>query len=218
MSEEEQALAAARARIDDVRARIDRLDDDALDLIFREARSHNWWTDRDVTDDQLREIWDVMKYGTTSANTLPARILFVRSQEAKERLAPCLNPPNVDKTMKAPVTAVIATDLNYFENFEKLYPPRPDMKQRHADNPEFAHKFGLQQGTLQGAYFIIAARALGLDCGAMGGFDPAKVDEAFFKGTSWRSNFLCNVGYADLSGIKGPRLYRYDFDDVCKVI
>ena len=122
---EEQALAAARTRIDDVRARIDRLDDNALDLIFREARSHNWWTDRPVSDDQLREIWDVMKYGTTSANTLPARIVFIRSKEAKEKLAPCLNPPNVDKTMLAPVTALIATDLNYFDNFEKLLSAAP---------------------------------------------------------------------------------------------
>ena len=215
---EEEALAAARARIDDVRARIDRVDNNVLDLIFREARSHNWWTDRDVADDQLREIWDVMKYGTTSANTLPARILFIRSKEAKEKLAPCLNPANVDKTMLAPVTALIATDQKYYENFEKLYPPRPEMKERHASNATFAAAFGLQQGTLQGAYFIIAARALGLDCGAMGGFDNAKTDEAFLAGTSWKSNFLCNIGYADLSGLKGPRLYRYEFDEVCKVI
>ena len=215
---EEEALAAARARIDDVRARIDRLDDNALDLIFREARSHNWWTDRDVTDDQLREIWDVMKYGTTSANTQPARILFIRSKEAKERLAPCLAPNNVDKTMQAPVTALIATDFNYFDNFEKLYPPRPAMKERHAADAEFAARFGLQQGTLQGAYFITAARALGLDCGAMGGFDNAKTDATFLARTNWKSNFLCNIGYADLSGIKTPRLYRYDFDEVCQVI
>jgi 3-hydroxypropanoate dehydrogenase len=215
---EEEALAAARTRIDDVRARIDRVDDTVLDLIFREARSHNWWTDREVSDDQLREIWDVMKYGSTSANTLPARILFIRSKGAKEKLAPCLNPPNVDKTMRAPVTALIATDLNYFDNLEKLYPPRPDMRERHASNPDFAAHFGFQQGTLQGAYFIIAARALGLDCGAMGGFDNARVDEAFLAGTTWKSNFLCNIGYADLSGIKGPRLYRYEFDEVCKVI
>ena len=215
---EEEALAAARARIDAVRAKIERVDDNVLDLIFREARSHNWWTDRDVSDDQLREIWDVMKYGTTSANTLPARILFIRSKEAKEKLAPCLNPANVEKTMLAPVTALIATDLKYYENFEKLYPPRPEMKERHASNAEFAAAFGLQQGTLQGAYFIIAARALGLDCGAMGGFDNAKADEAFLSGTTWKSNFLCNIGYADLSGIKGPRLYRYEFDEVCKVI
>lgn len=215
---EEEALAASRARIDDVRARIDRLDGNALDLIFREARSHNWWTDRDVSDDQLREIWDVMKYGTTSANTLPARFLFIRSKEAKEKLVPCLNPGNVDKTMRAPVTAIIATDLKYFDNLEKLYPPRPGMKERHASNPEFAAQFGFQQGTLQGAYFIIAARALGLDCGAMGGFDNTKTDETFFAETGWKSNFLCNIGYADLSGIKGPRLYRYTFDEVCKVI
>lgn len=215
---EEEALAAARARIDDVRARISRVDENALDLMFREARSHNWWTDRDVTDDQLREIWDIIKFGTTSANTLPARILFIRSKEAKEKLKPCLNPANVDKTMLAPVTALIAYDLRYFDNFEKLYPPRPEMKQKHESDADFAAHFAFQQGTLQGAYFIIAARAMGLDCGAMGGFDNAKADEAFLAGTSWKSNFLCNIGYADLSGIKGPRLYRYEFDEVCQIL
>ena len=215
---EEQALAGARSRIDELRTKIDRLDQNALDLIFREARSHNWWANRDVTDDQRLEIWDIMKYGTTSANTLPARILFIRSNEAKEKLKPCLTPANVEKTMLAPVTALIATDLNYFDNFEKLYPPRPEMKERHASNPDFAAHFGFQQCTLQGAYFIIAARAIGLDCGAMGGFDNALADEAFLSGKAWKSNFLCNIGYADLEGVKGPRLYRYDFDEVCQVI
>jgi 3-hydroxypropanoate dehydrogenase len=215
---EDQALAAARARIDDVRARIDRLDANALDLVFREARSHNWFQDRDVSDDQLREIWDIMKYCTTSANTMPARIQFVRSKEAKERLIPCLNPANRDKTMKAPVTAIVSYDTSFWEDIPKLYPIRPEMKDRYVGNPELAESFGFQQGTLQGAYLILAVRAVGLDAGAMGGFDNAAVDEAFLKGTTCKSNFLCNIGYGDLEGIKGPRLYRYEFDEVCKII
>lgn len=215
---EAEALAAARARIEDYRARISRLDDDALDMIFREARSHNWFDDRDVTDDQLREIWDLMKYGTTSGNSLPARILFIRSPEAKEKLRPCLNPGNVDKTMKAPVTALLAYDLSFYEDLPKLYPVNPAMSDRFRSNEALAERFAFQQGTLQGAYLITAIRALGLDAGAMGGFNTEATDKAFFDGTSWRSNFLCNIGYGHLDGIKGPRLYRYDFDEVCKII
>ena len=215
---EDQALAAARARIEDYRARIDHLDDDSLDLIFREARNHNWWQDKDVSDDQLREIWDLMKYGSTSGNSLPGRILFIRSKEAKEKLEPCLNPPNREKTMKAPVTALLAYDVEFYEDLLKLYPIRPEMGDRFRNDAAVAEKFAFQQATLQGAYLIMAIRSVGLDAGAMGGFDTAACDEAFLKGTSWKSNFLCNIGYGDLEGIKGPRLYRYDFDEVCKVI
>lgn len=214
----DKALEGARARIEDYRKRITRLDDDSLDLIFREARSHNWFQDRDVTDDQLREIWDLMKYGTTSGNTLPARILFIRSKEAKEKLKPCLMPANVEKTMHAPVTALLCYDLKFYENFAKLYPIRPEMGNQYRDNPALAERFALVQGTLQGAYLILAIRALGLDAGAMGGFNPAAADEAFLKGTTWKSNFLCNIGYGDVDGIKGPRFYRYEFDEVCKIV
>lgn len=215
---EDQALAAARGRIEAYRTRIDRLDADSLDLIFREARNHNWFQDRDVSDAQLREIWDLMKYGSTSGNTLPARILFIRAKEAKEKLRPCLIPENVEKTMHAPVTALIAYDLHFFDNFEKLYPPNPRMGDGFRRDPDRAARFAFQQGTLQGAYLIMAVRALGLDAGAMGGFDNAAADEAFLAGTSWKSNFLCNIGYGDVSGIKTPRLYRYAFDEVCQVI
>lgn len=215
---EDQDLAAARARIEDYRAKISQLDENALDLVFREARSHNWFQDRDVSDDQLRQIWDLVKYCSTSGNALPARILFIRSKEAKEKLRPCLNPGNVDKTMHAPVTALIAYDPEFYHDMPKLYPIRPDMNARFIADAAVAEKFAYQQGTLQGAYLILAVRALGLDAGGMGGFNTAAADDAFLAGTTWKSNFLCNIGYGDLEGIKGPRLYRYDFDEVCKII
>lgn len=218
MSEEEEALAQAKARITDYRSRIKRLDENSLDLIFREARNHNWFEEKPVSDDQLREIWDLVKFGSTSGNSLPARILFLRSKEAKERLKPTLNGPNVEKTMAAPVTALLAYDLRFFDNLLKLYPIRPEMKNRFEADEAVARDFAYQQATLQGAYFIMAVRALGLDAGAMGGFNREAADEEFFKGTNFKSNFLCNVGYGDLVGIKGPRLYRYDFDEVCKII
>jgi 3-hydroxypropanoate dehydrogenase len=215
---EDQALADARARITDYRNRIRHLDGNAADLLFREARNHNWWQDRDVSDDQLREIWDLMKYGSTSSNTQPGRLIFIRSQEAKEKLKPCLAPPNVDKTMAAPVTALLAYDLEFYEDFARNYPVRPEMGDRFRNDAAVAEKFAFQQGTLQGAYLIMAIRAVGLDAGAMGGFNADLADETFLAGRNWKSNFLCNIGYGDLEGIKGPRLYRYDFDEVCDVI
>ena len=215
---EDAALAEARGRIEAYRQRISRLDDDSLDLLFREARNHNWWQDKPVSDDQLREIYDLMKFGPTSGNCLPMRLVFVRSKEAKERLKPALSEPNQEKTMLAPATAIIAYDLKFYEQMPKLYPMRPEMGNRFRDDEAAAKNFAFQNGTLQGAYLILAIRALGLDAGAMAGFDNAKVDEEFFKGTSWRSNFLCNIGYGDVSGIKGPRLYRYGFDEVCHIV
>jgi len=215
---EDQALADARARIIGYHNRIQHLDGNAADLLFREARNHNWWQDRDVSDDQLREIWDLMKYGSTSSNTQPGRLIFIRSQEAKEKLKPCLAPPNVDKTMAAPVTALLAYDLEFYEDFARNYPVRPEMGDRFRNDAAVAEKFAFQQGTLQGAYLIMAIRAVGLDAGAMGGFNADLADETFLAGRNWKSNFLCNIGYGDLEGIKGPRLYRYDFDEVCDVI
>ena len=215
---EDQALAAARARITDYRARIQGLDANSLDLIFREGRNHNWWQDKDVSDDQLREIYDLVKFGSTSSNTQPARLFFIRSEEAKERLRPCLMPANVDKTMAAPVTALLAYDLDFYTNFAKLYPVRPEMGERFANDAAVAQHFSFQQGTLQGAYLIMAIRAVGLDAGAMGGFNTEAADAEFLAGKNWKSNFLCNIGYGDLEGIKGPRLYRYDFDEVCEII
>lgn len=215
---EEQSLEAARTRIAEFRKRIQHLDDNSLDMIFREGRSHNWFQDRDVTDDQLREIWDLVKYGSTSSNTQPGRLIFIRSAGAKERLRPCLMPANVDKTMAAPVTALLAYDLDFYTNFAKLYPVRPELGERFASDAAVAGHFAFQQSTLQGAYLIMAVRAVGLDAGAMGGFNTEAADAEFLKGRNWKSNFLCNIGYGDLEGIKGPRLYRYDFDEVCEVI
>jgi 3-hydroxypropanoate dehydrogenase len=215
---EEEALAAAHARIEDYRKRIDSLDGDSRDLLFREARNHNWWQDKDVSDDQLREIYDLVKYGPTSANTQPQRIIFLRSDAAKERLKLALNEPNRDKTMKAPVVAILGYDNTFWKDFPKFYPIRPEMAERHKEDPAVAEHFAFQQATLQGAYFIMAVRAVGLDAGAMGGLNPQAVNEEFFKDSPVKVNFVCNIGYGDLSGIKGPRLFRYDFEEVCEII
>lgn len=215
---EDKALSDARARISDCRRRLQRLDTNSIDLLFAEARNHNWWQDRDVTDDQLREIWDMMKFCSTSSNTQPARLIFIRSHEAKEKLKPCLMPTNVEKTMAAPVTALLAYDLEFFDDFAQNYPVRPELGERFKTDSAVAEKFAFQQCTLQGAYLIMAVRAVGLDAGAMGGFNANLTDETFLSGKNWKSNFLCNIGYGDLEGIKAPRLYRYDFDEVCKVI
>ena len=213
---EEQALADARARITDYRNRIQNLDDNTADLLFREARNHNAWQDRDVSDDQLREIYDLLKFGSTSSNTQPARLIFIRSAEAKECLRPCLMPTNVDKTMAAPVTALLAYDLDFYTNFGELYPVRPEMGERFANDADVARHFSFQQITLQGAYLIMAARAMGLDCGPMSGFDNAKLDEAFFAGTTWRSNFLVNLGKGDPSKLF-DRHPKFAFDEACQI-
>ncbi len=215
---EEAALAAARQRIEDYRKRISSLDDNSRDLLFREARNHNWWQDKDVTDEQLREIYELVKFGPTSANTQPQRIVFLRSTEAKERLMPTLNEPNREKTMKAPVVAVLGYDNTFWQDFPINYPIRPEMAERFKENEALAERFGFQQATLQGAYFILAVRAVGLDAGAMGGFDAAAATKEFFKGTPVKANFVCNIGYGHMDGIKGPRLHRYDFDEVCSIL
>lgn len=215
---EEEALAAARARIEDYRKRISALDDNARDLIFSEARNHNWWQEKDVSDDQLREIYELTKYAPTSTNTQPMRLIFVRSEEAKAKLEPALFDANKEKTMKAPATAIIAYDTEFWKDFEKFYPVRPEMGERYKNDAAVAEAFAEQMVWMQGAYFILAVRAVGLDAGGMLGFDKGIVDEAFFKGTSVKTNFLCNIGYGDVSGIKGPRLFRYEFDEVCEIV
>jgi 3-hydroxypropanoate dehydrogenase len=194
-----------------------RLDDEALDILFRKARTHNVWLDKRVSDDLLREVYDLMKWGPTSANSSPARILFLRTPEAKERLRPALSPNNLDKTMKAPVTAILAYDVKFYENLARLLPNNPAAREWFANSPQLAEVTAFRNGTLQGGYFILAARALGLDCGPMSGFDNAKVDAEFFLGTSVKSNFLCNVGYGDASKLF-PRNPRLDFDEACKLL
>lgn len=191
---------------------------DALDTLFHKARTHNVWLDRPVSDDLLRQIYDIMKFGPTSANSSPARILFLRTRAAKERLRPALSPTNVDKTMAAPVTAIIAYDLQFYEKIPKLFPHNPGMRDNFVKSPQLAEITAFRNGTLQGAYFIIAARSLGLDCGPMSGFNNAKVDEEFFSGGGQvKSNFLCNLGYGDASKLF-PRNPRLDFDEACQLL
>ena len=193
------------------------LDDAGLDLILRKARTQNGWLDKPVSDDQLRAIYDIMRLGPTSANSCPARILFLRTPEAKARLLPALSPGNVDKTKAAPVTAIIGYDTRFFELFPKLFPHRPEMKDAFANNPKNAEITAFRNGTLQGAYFMIAARAIGLDVGGMSGFDNAKVDAEFFPDGRVKSNFLCNVGHGDPAKVLA-KLPRLDWDEACRLL
>jgi len=193
------------------------LNDEALDLIFRKARTHSVWQAKPVDDALLQQVYDLAKMGPTSANMCPMRIVFVKSAETKEKLKPTLDPGNVDKTMKAPVTAIIGMDVRFYEQLPKLF-PHADAKAWFKDLPESVLEYtALRNSSLQGAYFMIAARALGLDCGPMSGFNNAKVDEAFFAGTSVKSNFLCNLGYGDATKLY-PRSPRLSFDEACKVV
>jgi 3-hydroxypropanoate dehydrogenase len=192
-------------------------DDATLDLVLRKARNHGVWLDKPVTNDQLRQIWDLARTGPTSANCSPARVLFLRSQKDKERLRPILSPTNVDKTMTAPVTALIGYDTQFYDLLPKLFPRNPDMRARFADNKAFAEINAFRNGTLQGAYFIIAARAIGLDCGAMSGFDNAMVDAEFFPDGRVKSNFLCNLGYGDSSKLPAP-VPRISFEEACTLL
>jgi 3-hydroxypropanoate dehydrogenase len=188
----------------------------ALDCIFRSARTHRNWTARPVTDETLRAMYELMKWGPTSSNCSPARIAFVRSPEAKERLRPALDAGNVAQTMAAPATAIIAYDLEFYDKLPLLVPHR-DARSAFVGKPELVRTTAYQNGTLQGAYLIIAARALGLDCGPMGGFDNAKVDATFFPEGKLKSNFLCNLGYGDPAKlhVRAPRLA---FDDACRIV
>jgi 3-hydroxypropanoate dehydrogenase len=187
-----------------------------LDQLFRLARTHNAWRDEDVPDALLHEIVDLAKFGPTSANCSPARFLFVKSREAKERLKPHLSEGNRDKTMKAPVCAIIGYDLDFYQYLPKLF-PHTDAKSWFEGDDDKIFDTAFRNGTLQGAYLIMAARALGLDCGPMSGFDNKGVDREFFAGTKVRSNFLCNLAYGDAS-VLFPRSPRFDFDEMAKII
>ena len=214
----DELVAAAHRAAEEVKSRIQVIDDDSLDLLFREARSHNGWQDRSVSDDQLRQIFDLMKMGPTSSNCCPARIRFLRSEAEKERLEPAIVPSNKEKTNTAPIVAIIGYDLAYWIHFERMFPQLPlPVRKRHEENAAFAEETAFRNGSLQGAYFIIAARAIGLDCGAISGFDNAMVDELFFGGTRIKSNFICNIGYADISKMY-RKFDRFDFDEVCEVL
>ena len=196
-----------------LRARLPRLSDDAIDLILRGARSHYAWTDQPVPDALLEEIYEIAMNGATSMNTCPARIVFVRSPEGKERLVKALKPANVPKMMGAPVTAIIAHDLEFWQELPFLF-PHDDRRKLFEGKDAFIADTAFRNGTLQGAYLMIAARAVGLDVGAMSGFSNQVVDEAFFAGTSVRSNFLCNLGYADETALF-QKLPRFPFEKVC---
>ena len=192
------------------------IDAGALSQLFLDARTHNAWRDEDVTDAQLRQLIDLMKMCPTSANCSPARIIFVRSNEAKERLKPYLTEGNVDKTMSAPVVAIIGFDLEFYEHLPKLF-PHADAKSWFEGDDQKIYDTAFRNGTLQAAYFIMAARAIGLDTGAMSGYDQAGVDVEFFDGTKTRSNFLCNLGIGDPAAIF-ERSPRFDFDEIAKII
>jgi len=194
------------------------LDDPSQDLIFRNAHTPQGFLDTPVTDEKLRQIYDLMKWGPTTLNTQPMRIVFVRSKAAKDKLAPALSPGNLDKTMKAQVTAIIAYDSRFYENLPKTFPNNPKARDNFAgeDKKAMVDLVALRNGSLQGAYFIIAARALGLDCGPMSGFDNAKVNTAFFPDGRWKSNFLINLGKADPAKVF-PRNPRLNFEEACRI-
>ncbi|AMX02691.1 malonic semialdehyde reductase [Microbulbifer thermotolerans] len=208
----------------------ERLPEASLKQLFTEARTHSHWLDKPVSDKTLKQLYDLMKMGPTSANCCPIRIVFVKTKEGKERLKPALNEGNVQKTMAAPVTAIIAYDLKFYEYLPRLFPHAP-ARNWFVNNPELAVTTAFRNGSLQGGYFILAARSLGLDCGPMSGFDNAMVDREFFSEKAFgrdfqqeccsegyiKSNFLCNLGYGDHS-ILHPRSRRFEFDEVCKIL
>jgi len=192
------------------------LNDAALAQLFVEARTYNGWSDQPVSDATIHALYDLLKWGPTSANCSPARFVFIRSAEAKARLKPFLSGNNTEKTMAAPVCVIIATDYNFADRIPELFPHMPSAKDWFAD-PKIGVPTADRNATLQGGYLILAARALGLDCGPMSGFDQAGVDAEFFAGTALKSNFLCNLGYGKPESLfpRGPRL---SFDDACKVL
>jgi 3-hydroxypropanoate dehydrogenase len=193
------------------------LNGESLDLIFREARTHSAWLDKPVDDALLTQAYELAKMGPTSANMCPMRVVFVKSKDAKEKLKPALDAGNVDKTMKAPATAIVGMDIRFYENLPKLF-PHVDAKAWFKDLPENVLEYiALRNGSLQGAYLMLAARSLGLDCGPMSGFNNSLVDSAFFAGTTVKSNFLCNLGYGDKSKLY-PRNPRLSFEEACRIV
>jgi 3-hydroxypropanoate dehydrogenase len=189
------------------------IDHAAIDALFTNARTQNKWTDKPVSDADLHAIFDILKMGPTSANCSPARFVFVRTPEGREKLKPALSAGNLEKTMSAPVTVIVAHDPKFYDKLPMLF-PHADARAWFAGNEALAAETAFRNGTLQGAYLMIAARALGIDCGAMSGFDKAKVDAAFFAGNGFKSNFLVNLGHGDSSALF-PRSPRFSFDEAC---
>lgn len=192
------------------------LNDSALHTLFLDARTHNGWRDMPVSDEQLRHIYDLMKWGPTSANCSPARIVFVRSAQAKEKLLSCMSAGNIEKTRAAPVTAIIGMDMEFYEQLPKLFPHNPSARSWFAGNQASIDATAMRNSSLQGGYFIMAARAVGLDCAPMSGFDADKLNAAFFAGISVKVNFVCSLGYGDTSKLhpRGPRL---SFEEACRI-
>lgn len=193
------------------------LSDRDLDLIFRNARTHSAWLDKPVSDVTLQAMYDLMRMGPTSANCSPARWLFLRTDESKEKLKPHLIPGNVDKTMAAPVTVIVGYDIRFYEKLDSLFPHDLTARSWFEGKDELIEATAFRNSSLQGAYMIVAARALGLDCGPMSGFDNAGVDAAFFPDGDIKSNFICNIGYGDASALP-PRNPRLDFSAACQVL
>ena len=192
------------------------LDAQALNQLFQSARTHNAWQSREVSDEQLHALYELTKFGPTSANCCPARIVFVKSAEAKQRLGPTLDEMNREKTLAAPVTAIIGSDQEFYEKLPQLF-PHADARSWFVGNDKLIASAAFRNSSLQGAYLILAARSLGLDCGPMSGFDNDKVDVEFFKDTPIKSNFLVNIGYGDAS-VLFPRSPRLSFDEACNIL
>ena len=189
---------------------------EALDQIFNDARTHNEWLNQAVTDETLHRLYELFKWAPTSANGSPARVVFVKTSEARAKLLSTVAPGNIDKTKTAPITAIIAHDMEFYEKLPKLF-PQADARSWFVGNTTLIESTVFRNSSLQGAYLILAARALGLDCGPMSGFNNAKLDELFFEGTKWKSNFICNLGYGDSAKLM-PRNPRLSFDEACRIV
>ena len=214
--EQKQIVTAAQEKFKDLKERTNPLDEEALNLIFGEARSMNGWQDKDVSDAMIHSLYDLTKMGPTSTNCSPARFVFVKSEAEKVKFEPALLPNNISKVMTAPVVAIIGYDLDFSDHMTKLF-PHMDVAPMYKGNDEMNVSTAFRNSSLQGAYLMMVARAMGLDCGPMSGFNNQLVDETFFSNTNVKSNFLCCIGYGDSSKIF-QRLPRLDFDEVCKII
>ncbi len=193
------------------------ISDDAIKQLFSEARTYQHWLPKEVSNKDLQEIYELMKWGPTSANLCPIRLVFVKKGPQKEKLIECLMPTNVDKVKEAPVTAIIALDPLFYDKTQQLFPKAPGYRDTFASNQALAEATAFRNSSLQGAYFILAARALGFDCGPMSGFDNQKLDALFFSESDWKSNFICNIGYGDKTKLF-PRLPRLSFEEACRIL
>ena len=215
-NEQKKAIADAQATFEDIKNTSEPLNEKQLDLLFGQARSMNGWLSKEVSDDMVKSLYELTKMGPTSTNCCPGRFVFIKSQEEKEKLEPALLPNTVPKVMSAPVIAIIGYDLDFSDHMTKLF-PHMDVAPMYKGNNEMNVSTAFRNSSLQGAYLMMVARAMGLDCGPMSGFNNQLVDETFFSDTNIKSNFLCCIGYGDSTKIF-QRLPRLDFDEVCKII